>query len=313
MKVSSLLLVAVLLVTISTAQLQEEEWNKLVSALFTGVNLLDNHGRLLVEGSIAGILASNHRNFGKYIKQKYPTNHYFPNLAASYGETFEGGAGIKNVFFSSREAHAEVKAILNTPPRHHLQSITINYSPCVKCVGRILDSFGNLPIHLRHFSWVYDYPRTRDNLAAGVCRLVHSGFKIKVWETVRVLRYLLEQAPNPILRRELKEAIAQTASALIERDMKTQELIAVCKKIVELMEDDGVDDVEPYCHGWSNTRRHDDDDDEPGVGGATGRGGGAYSSGSRSGSSSSDTKQKNHIMETRNHNTTQLRMVSQLV
>ena len=45
-----------------------------------------------------------------------------------------------------------------------------------------------------------------------------------------MLQYLLEQAPNPILRRELKEAIAQTASALIERDMKTQELIAVCKK-----------------------------------------------------------------------------------
>ena len=81
-----------------------------------------------------------------------------------------------------------------------------------------------------HFSWVYDYPRTHANLAAGVCRLVHRGFKIKVWETVRVLQYLLEQAPNPILRRELKEAIAQTASALIERDMKTQELIAVCKK-----------------------------------------------------------------------------------
>ena len=29
-----------------------------------------------------------------------------------------------------------------------------------------------------------------------------------------------------------------------------------------------MDDVEPYCHGWSNTRRHDDDDDdndEPGA------------------------------------------------
>ena len=110
-----------------------------------------------------------------------------------------------------------------------------------------------------------------------------------------MLRYLLEQAPNPILRRELKEAIVQTASALLERDMKTQELIAVCKKIVELMEDEAVDDVEPYCHGWSNTRRHDDDDDddEPGAGGATGRGGGgAYSRDSRSGSSSSDTNKR---------------------
>ena len=74
-----------------------------MSALFTGVNLLDIHGRLLVEGSIAGILASNNRNFGKYIRQKYQS--LFPNLAASYGETFEGGAGIKNVFFSSIEKH----------------------------------------------------------------------------------------------------------------------------------------------------------------------------------------------------------------
>ena len=71
--------------------------------------------------------------------------------------------------------------------------------------------------------WVYNYPRTSANLI-GICRLAQRGFKIKLWETVKVLQYLIEQAPNPMLRQKLKEAIFRTTVALIERDMRTQRL-----------------------------------------------------------------------------------------
>ena len=279
-KAAGLIVVVLLLVTISFAHLEEEEWGKLVSALFTGVDILDNHGRLLVEGTIAGILATNHKNFGKYVRQKYPTNQYFPNLAASFGETFEGGTNIKSVFFSSQRTHAEEKVIESIPPGHHLHSITTNYSPCGRCVERILHRFANLPIDSRpviQFPWVYNYPRTSTNLV-GICQLAQCGFKIKLWETIKVLQYLIEQAPNPMLRQELKEAIFRTAVALIERDRSTQKLITTCKKIVELSssesdsEEESEDDEEPCCHGWGKSRRdiyNDDDDDKPGAGGAT--------------------------------------------
>ena len=217
---------------------------------------MDNHGRLLVEGNIAGILASNHGHFRQYTRQEYSSKRYFPNLAALYGETFEGGTGINRVFFSSKGAHAEKKVIKNT--HNQLHSITTNYSPCDKCVGRILDSFGNIPFYSRpviHFSWVYDYPRKRTNLN-GICHLVQHGFRIILWETAKVLQYLLEQAPNPILRQELEEAIAKTAYALFERDMTTQEIITRCKEISSDSdsEEDSEDDGEPYYYGWSNSR-----------------------------------------------------------
>ena len=99
-----------------------------MSALFTGVNLLDNHGRLLVEGNIAGILASNHRNFGKYIKQKYHTNHYFLNLAASYGETFE-------VVLVSRVCFQQQRSTCRSESHFEYSSKTSfakHHSPCVK-------------------------------------------------------------------------------------------------------------------------------------------------------------------------------------
>ena len=213
---------------------------------------------------------------------------------------------ISRVCFSacSQRTHAEEKVIESIPPGHHLHSITTNYSPCGKCVQRILDRFANLPIDSRpviQFPWVYNYPRTSANLI-GICRLAQRGFKIKLWETVKVLQYLIEQAPNPMLRQKLKEAIFRTTVALIERDMRTQRLIkANCEDFSESSssesdsDEESEDDEEPYCRDWGNSRRYDDDDDEPGAGGAAtgGGGGGAYSSSSWfSSSSSSDTNRR---------------------
>ena len=274
-KVAVVLVILVLLVPNTSAprhyQLTEDEWRKLVSAMFTGTILSDDQGRLLVHPLIMKILAScsGDRNVERNIRQD-PNYIYFPSLTASYGINCVGE--IVGVFFSGDGLHAEEK-VLNIP-LHQLHTIGISFSPCSKCVSM----FGALPARLRpiiQFSWVYKHPKKSYVGRVGIGNLFRQGYNLEQWNTRFLLKYLLNQAPSDGLRRALLQTYHHTKNALFDRDMETRRLVMdeYDMYLQEEDESESDDDEDPSWTGWTNSRRRDDDDDGPDSGGAAANGG----------------------------------------
>lgn len=267
------LLVVVLLLATPTHQLEEREWKKLVSALFTGALLSDGKGRLLIQGGILNILADHSSDFGmeKHIKQD-PTYRYFPSLTASYAECSDGS--IDHVSFSSgssHESHAENKVVHQVSSEDQVLGITISFSPCNCCAVKIFKKFHNSDLRpLIYICWVHEFPRSTIDCRY-IRRLIRRGFNLKHWKTKQIFEFLLKHAPSPELHDELSEAFKNTSAALSERDDITQGLI---DSESESDESDDDDEEEAYWGGWGNSSRYDDDNNEPGAGGATGGGGG---------------------------------------
>ena len=283
-KAVTALTVLLILLSESTAQLEEFEWKKLVCALFIGVKLSDGSGGLLFTGRILDILTdhSNDRNVLRNMKYY----RYFPSLAAAYGVTSQGG--FEKVFFNSQGKHAEKKVINQNYPPGYLKSIAINFSPCHKCVQALKDKYLRQDSNLRpviQFSWVHNYPRSTDGYDA-IRHLKEHGFNLEVWETETLIAFLLEYSPNPTLHDELLAILDSCREALLERDDATQELIkTICGVIPDSDSEDEEDDEdeqeEAYWPGWPGRSYHDsgDDDDDcgTGTGGSGTTGGGGWS------------------------------------
>ena len=196
--------------------------------------LTDSTGRLLFNGPILDIL--NNRGDRVHIMRKYRRSYlYFPDLTAAQGETREG---FGKVFFSDSSGHAEQKVIQwGYLTRHsspgYLTSITTSYSPCSGCTQMILDQLGRLASQTKpviRIGWVYRYPRD-DSGRADICRLLQHGFTVRVWDSVTLVSYLLNHAPNQDLKDSLEEAVHSSAAALYQRDLLTQRLIdGACRR-----------------------------------------------------------------------------------
>ena len=262
MVASKVVLVVLFLITNASAphryQLNEEEWKKLLSAVFTGAILSNENGELLVHPLIMNILASNtyDRNVERNIRQD-PDYMYFPSLTAAYGMNREGE--ILGVFFSDSGLHAEVKVIDNIPT-HQLYRIGISFSPCSKCV-RIFETLHNPRPNIQ-FSWVYMHPKKSVGFIE-IRKLYRQGYQLEPWNTRFVLEYLVTQAPSDELRQALLKTYYSTIDALSDRDTETQRLlmdehIAYLEEKESEIDDD--DDDPPYWHGWTNSKRRDDED-----------------------------------------------------
>ena len=142
-KAAGLIVVVLLLVTISFTHLEEEEWGKLVSALFTGVDILDNHGRLLVEGTILQefwllTIKTLESTSGKTI----PPTSIFPTLLLHL-ERHLKVVPISRVCFSAAKEHMQKRK----SSRVFLQDITCTVSQLTTHhVVNVCRGWADLPI-----------------------------------------------------------------------------------------------------------------------------------------------------------------------
>ena len=324
-----LIIVVLLLPTNTAAQLAQDEWEKLVCAMFTGAKLSNGNGGLIVQGHIRTILTTYHSSPDFLIQSNFK---YWPTVTALYQENHQGDIiveqGVTVLASDTCRDHPEQQLVKkDTEYLRSVHSIGLNYSPCIirSCTNAIIARYREeeIPKPVIHFCQVHKYDLTdkKQNGMKGIKLLIENGFNLKVWETIRMLHYLLEHAPTDELKHELQQAYENATLALFYRDFDTQALIkrarsevrdeqiakrraATQKGVAAMTEqldkthinqtDD--DEEQAYWPGWGNFRRHnDDDDDEPGTGGAAsgrGGGGGTYSSSSSSGSSSSDTQRR---------------------
>ena len=227
----------------TTDKLTKEEWEKLVCAMFTGVQLYNSSGQLMLfdsspEESILNILQEN-TNFN--IEQTGNSKYiYLPFVAVMYQENYQGVI-MGEVLSCSTSELAEKRFLLKTPD--HLRSvhgIGLNYSPCTgRCADAIVNKYRRgeeeeaLPKPVIHFSWVHNHPNGKPHGRDGIKLLIENGFNLKVWETTRIVHFLLEQAPNESLKHELKLVYDNMSLKFSKRDIETQELIEEAKKMVD--------------------------------------------------------------------------------
>ena len=225
-------------------KLTKEEWKKLVCAMFTGVQLYNGWGQLMLlfdsspEESILNILQENTKwNIEQTGDSEYI---YLPSVTVVYQENYQGV--IMGVVLScSTSEHAEKQFLSKTPD--HLRSvhgIGLNYSPCTgRCADAIVNKYRRgeeeeaLPKPVIHFSWVHNHPKKEPHGRDGIKLLIENGFNLKVWETTKIAHFLLEQAPNESLKCELKLVYNNMSLQFSKRDMETQELIEEAKKRVD--------------------------------------------------------------------------------
>ena len=281
LKLVCLVVFGLLLVATPAYLLKTKEWKKLVSAFFTGTKLTDGNGRFLIQGEILNILASNTNDWQirKHDKRHPIHRQYFPRLTASFGECSDGS--IKHVSFSSgkgHKSHAENKVVRKiSSDNHDVHSIVISFSPCDCCADKIIERLNVYhPRPIVYICWVHQHPKSSDGFQH-IRALIRHGFDVKVWDTKKVLNYLLEHAPSAEVRDKLLEAYESASDAIFKRDMETQRVIELITSGSDENDQTDEDDEEAYWYGWNNySRRHDEDDDdnEPGPGGATGGTGG---------------------------------------
>lgn len=274
-KAVTALTVLLILLSESTAQLEEFEWKKLVCALFTGVKLSDGRGGLLFTGRILNILTDRSSDRNVLGNMRHDQNYrYFPSLAAAFGVTSQGG--FEEVFFNSPGMHAEQKVINQNYQPGYLKSIAINFSPCHKCVQALKDKYLRQDLRpVIQFSWIHNYPRSMDGYDA-IRHLKGHGFNLEVWETEILIAFLLEHSPNPTLHDELSAILDSCREALLERDDATQELIKTIYGIIpdsnseDEEDEEDEQEEEAYWPGWPGRSYHDSDDDDDDYGAGTG-------------------------------------------
>ena len=221
------------------AQLSEPEWKRLVCAMFTNARLV-NKGSLLVDEEIEKIL---NKYDPKLISPPGAQFHYYsPYMTALYQENSNGDI-MREVLASDTPAYKEHPGVTVTSNHSEQQliqkdtghlltvrSIGMSFSPCTACARAILDRYKekNLTEHkpVIHFSQVYKCESKDIEL------LIENGFNLKVWETIKILHYLLKNAPSDALRDKLQQAYRSNVVALFQRDMKTQELIEKAREEV---------------------------------------------------------------------------------
>ena len=223
-------------------ELSKEKWEKLVCVMFTGAKI----SHVKEDNKIRSILETHGIGFNAL---KIPAYRYFPKVTALYQENHKGA--IVRVITSGGGEHAEEKLVRDTVPSKDLRSvhsgIGISYSPCTlkdnECADKIVKRYekeATKPVI--HFSWVYNHPDKEPHGREGIEHLIENGFNLKVWETTRMLHYLLEHAPTG-LKRELQQAYDHTIVALSERDIKTQELIEEAREKVHRSETKSVKEL----------------------------------------------------------------------
>ena len=206
-----------------TDEVSENDWEKLVCAMFTGAELSD--GNLAQE--IRGIL-------GKYV---IPGAFlYLPKVTALYQENHQGVIVGRVLVSDVVREHVEQQFLKqNTEHLRSVHNIGISYSPCTaRCAKAIVERYKEeaLPKPVIHFSWVHNYPYKTPDGRDGIEHLIENGFKLQVWETNKMYSYLLQQAPTSVLKEELQQAYENTTVALSKRDMETQKLIEEAQKKV---------------------------------------------------------------------------------
>ena len=252
------------------AQLSEPEWKRLVCAMFTNARLVNN-GHLLVDGEIKKIL---NKYDPKLISPPGAQFHYYsPYMTALYQENSIGDI-MGEVLASDTQEHQGTRnhseqQLIQKDTGHLLtvRSIGMSFSPCTACARAIVDKYKekNLTEHkpVIHFSQVYKRESKDIEL------LIENGFNLKVWETIKILHYLLKNAPNNELRGELQQAYRKNIVALFQRDMKTQELIEKAREEVlkkpQTAKGQAVtrEGVLALTKKFGATRLTDDDDDNP--------------------------------------------------
>ena len=223
-------------------KLTKEEWKILVCAMFTGVQLY-NGGRLMLYDSSPEeyILKILQENTNWTIEQTGDSEYiYLPFVTVVYQEDYQGVI-MGEVFSCSTSEHAEKKFLSKT--HDHLRSvhgIGLNYSPCTgRCADVIVNKYRRgeeeeaLPKPVIHFSWVHNHPKKEPHGQDGIKLLIENGFNLKVWETTKIVHFLLEQAPNESLKHGLKLVYDKMSLEFSKRDMETQELIEEAKKMVD--------------------------------------------------------------------------------
>ena len=214
--------------------------------MFTGVELSNGYGGLLVQADIKRILEKKHSSPEHLTNQGF---EYWPTVTAMYQENYQDEIiveqGVAVLASDTCGEHPEQRLIeKDTEELRLVRSIGLNYSPCTdSCADDIIERYSRegevLPKPVIHFSRVYKYnssDRSADGMI-GVMHLIENGFKLQVWETKKMYKYLLQQAPTSVLREELQQAYENTTDALSQRDEKTQEHIEEAQEKVDKAHD----------------------------------------------------------------------------
>ena len=115
--------------------------------------------------------------------------------------------------------------------QHPVHSIGLNYSPCTipghNCAMEIVKKYkGTNDKPEIHFSQVYINKRKQKDEKEGIRLLIQNGFILNVLDTEPIFQYLLKQAPDDELRRQLKRAYESTVGPRFKRDEDTREFLA---------------------------------------------------------------------------------------
>ena len=200
--------------------------------MFTGAKLIDSHGSQLIGGKIRKIL-QNYSRYPASVSRPY----FFPNVTVLYQENYEGQFFHGEKLVSTDKKHAEQQFIAKSSEHlRSVRSIRMNYSPCSNgCADAIVERYKeeSLLKPVIHFSWVHNHPYGKPHGRDGIKRLIENGFNLQKWETVKMYEYLLEQAPNESLKRELQQAYENTMKALSERDKETRNVIEEAQRQVD--------------------------------------------------------------------------------
>ena len=204
----------------AAAQLNQDEWERLVCAMYTGARVSDRN-----LGEIRGVLDK----YGLPGASMYLM--YLPKVTALYQKNNQGV--VERVLDSNTCCTHPEQEFIRMPPEYLrlVHRIGISYSPCTLegfgCAYAIVERYSHeeeaLPKPVIHFSRVYNYKaKNRRDGITGVKHLIANGFDLQVWETERMYEYLRQQAPNDGLGEELRQAYENTAGALTARDEETQ-------------------------------------------------------------------------------------------
>lgn len=289
MKIAAALVGFVFLVTFTFAlylDLDENQWNKLLCSMFTGVRLFDYDGQPIISDQIGNILAEGCGENWESMKKdhrRFSKNHrYFPKLTASLAKTDTGDLKkpyfCPPIFHNQDEqttligCHAEEQTMI-MHGNDHLRTIYISFSPCIRrCVKELIRNYEPLESHLKpaiRFFWVHNYRKSQENEAvAGICDLRSHNFTVETWSTAELLDILVNNSPTQELHEIIRDVTRprnwKCMYAFMEREILTQKLITMAeekKRKRKRTEVDGQILVKKF-----NRDNKDDDNDDHGTG-----------------------------------------------
>ena len=198
-------------------ELSKDKWEKLVCAMFTGVELADGNGKPLVSKEIRKILDKS----GTAIKSPY--------LVALYQENHQGN--IVDVLFESGDGELGSDGLppcIDCPAMQTASMIGMSYSPCTACAEKMVKSKleGNLPSTI-HLAWIHNGD------IESIKILIENGFNVKVWETIRIYAQKGPKEDKSKLRKELLQAFGKLIVPLSKRDSMTQQHIEEAWKAIK--------------------------------------------------------------------------------